>query len=204
MRLSSYRMSWVSTTDGGSTPAGRRLSTSNSSDLLDGLFDSYSLLEESPGEDDGGTGDGAPASASPHGGEKVCFRFGGVQCALANPCCDVDLTKVEFHVGNDCWGAVQYAEVNGARRSVAYARYLWRGERQTTMKLSNLGFASAAAAHGSTVCFQLRESATCATAARLCDTSGGVPNGYPTPACKYSLFNTAQDCCPTSLTSLLG
>ena len=93
--------------------------------------------------------------------------------------------------GNTCWGAVEYALLNGQQRSVSYQSVrTQQGLNFTTAKLSNLGFHDPASASGAKVCFKLRDSAStqCPSAAAFC---GGS-------SCRVSLFNAAADCCPTS------
>eukprot|EP00955_Chlamydomonas_euryale_P009083 97247-Chlamydomonas_euryale.AAC.1 len=134
-----------------------------------------------------GLGSVQASSSSP--GEMLCYRVDVGACEVANRCCDVDLLKIEFLVGNSCWGAVEYALVNGGNRGVAYARVEANGRQYTTMKISQLGLPISQAA-GTTVCFKLRSSreTSCPTAATLCEG----------PFCSYSMFNSQQDCCPTS------
>ena len=52
---------------------------------------------------------------------------------------------------NNCWGAVQYATVNGVQRSVSYATAVSGGHFYTSMKVSSLGFANPSEAQGAQV-----------------------------------------------------
>ena len=42
-----------------------------------------------------------------------CLQASLIQCDPANPCCNMDLNKVEIFMNNQCWGAVRNLTVNG-------------------------------------------------------------------------------------------
>ena len=126
-----------------------------------------------------------------------CLQVGA--CGIPNHCCQADLNKVEVLIGNTCWGAVQYATVNGGpQRPVSYTAVTMQrplAANYTTVKLTGLALPSPTAAAGAQVCFKLLDSGStpCSTAQSLCGHAGGQ--------CFVSLFNAAADCCPTSLVS---
>jgi hypothetical protein len=77
------------------------------------------------------------------------------------------------------------------------------GQAHVTLKLNNLNIPSPAAGNHTKICFKLRDTSVCSKATQLCDTSG-TPGGLPAPACRYAVFNTKQNCCPTAFASLGG
>eukprot|EP00198_Chlamydomonas_reinhardtii_P011891 XP_001701228.1 cell wall protein pherophorin-C12 [Chlamydomonas reinhardtii] len=54
------------------------------------------------------------------GGRRYCFTFDVVSCQVDNPCCYMNLYKIEFPFTYDCRGSLQYIEYQGGNRSIIW------------------------------------------------------------------------------------
>ncbi|KAL6762188.1 Pherophorin [Haematococcus lacustris] len=115
------------------------------------------------------------------------------RCPAASRCCTMDLAKVELLVGQGCWGAVQSMTVDGLPLAPSYSWVLYNGTRQLVFKATRTsGLWPHSAAQGGQLCLTLDAASACPNLSAFCA-------GYAsTGSCRYSLFNQARTCCPTS------
>ncbi|KAJ9518472.1 hypothetical protein QJQ45_018475 [Haematococcus lacustris] len=101
--------------------------------------------------------------------------------------------QVELLVGQGCWGAVQSMTVDGLPLAPSYSWALYNGTRQLVFKATRTsGLWPHSAAQGGRLCLTLNAASACPNLSAFCA-------GYAsTGSCRYSLFNQARTCCPTS------
>ncbi|KAL6754581.1 Pherophorin-domain-containing protein [Haematococcus lacustris] len=104
----------------------------------------------------------------------------------ANPCCQMDLHKVEFLVGDGCQRSVAATFVNGRQVSWSFHSH---GTGRLSFKLTNLGLSTATAA-GVQLQVHLLQASACGTAATFFRGRS------------LAFFNAAQTCCPAFSLSL--
>ena len=69
------------------------------------------------------------------GSKPYCFNVQTAGCDPAARCCGMDLNKVEFFIGQACWGAVESVSVGGMAWPTSYSNSKWRGATYTTFKV---------------------------------------------------------------------